>query len=130
MSFLFMLVAFYSVSVKRKSETPHHWKTDGVTLELVTLRNGDDEFEYAASLFHTTCPNDVITQIQRVENAKLWIAFYGAVKSLRTEKCKSPLQIKELWHGTAERNISKLYSSGWDKNYAGKNGMLERPCLM
>ena len=109
---------------------PDNWTTDGSPIKLIPLVQGDGEYAHVSERFRETC-SAVITKIERVENAILWHPFQGEVQSLKKETCSAKLEIMELWHGCNDENVDKIYSTGWDKAYAGQHGEFEhvRACL-
>ena len=92
-------------------------------LRLVQLPSDSSEYKAVLGKFSSTCSRTV-TEIHRIQNPKLFLSYQAFVDVVSNDKkCKSGPNEMDLWHGSDVATIQKIYSNGFNRNYAGKNGM-------
>ena len=105
-----------------------------VTCHVVELDSNSKEFREVEGKFNNTMqhgtimrgmllPHQGIRKIERIQNPALYSQYVARKKAM---KLKNPdLEVeKRLFHGCASDTVDKINHGGFNRSYAGKNGML------
>ena len=78
------------------------------------------------SAFTKTVTNADVVSVERIENPKLREAYDAKLKEMMSVNGASAEETERKWlfHGTAEDNVSKIASFGFDKRFAGKDAVM------
>ena len=63
-------------------------------------------------------------QIERVQNPSLYLQYDIYKRSVKQHMITTEPVERELFHGTDAAGIESILQSGFDRNFAGKNGKL------
>ena len=94
---------------------------------MVTLQQGDDDYEYVSRTVLSTLNSKTkvsIKRIQRVENRSLYRKYSQAKKDLQKARAreieakKAVLQL-ELFHGTKKETVQHIIDCGFNRSFAG-----------
>ena len=91
-------------------------------VHLVTLAAGSLEYNNVESQFNKTMANQIVS-IQRLQNPVLYQQYM--VRKKEMDKHNPPGHQNELWlfHGTSPDTLDKINTQGFNRSFAGKNGM-------
>ena len=101
-------------------------------VHLVTLTPGSPEYNNVVSQFNKTMTKGLnykhIVSIQRIQNPVLYQQY--TVKLREMVKHNPPGYQNEQWlfHGTSPDTLDKINTQGFNRSFAGKNGMIH--CLL
>ncbi|XP_078538549.1 protein mono-ADP-ribosyltransferase PARP14-like [Lissotriton helveticus] len=106
--------------IEGENDIPVHWESVSAnSLNLVPLLPQTNEYKDVEALFKKTCTH-TIQKIERVQNVYLW-KNYTIKKMSIDEKNGSQNNEKRLFHGTAQADLNKIHTHGFNRSYAGKN---------
>ena len=97
-------------------------------VHLVPLTSGSREYNDVESQFNKTMIKgsnyNQIVSIQRIQHPGLYHQYI--VKKKEMDKHNPPGHQNELWlfHGTSPDTLDKINNQGFNRSFAGKNGML------
>ena len=100
-------------------ETPDDWGPQTVKIELKTVTEKSSEWNRIQSHVNKTLPSAQILKLERIQNQWLW-EKYTFSKQRMTEKNKSDVNEKELFHGTRGTPPEKVFKSehGFDFRFS------------
>lgn len=91
---------------------------------LVSLKTNDKEYTEVKTAFTKTMSslNPTIVSIQRLQNPNLY-RQYAAFKMGMVKRNPTCQNEKWLWHGTTQDTLKKININGFNRSFAGVNGM-------
>lgn len=103
---------------------PGHWapmpkQRDGndVTVHTVRLASHSTEFQNVVQAFQRTAGSAVIRRVERIQNPLLYQAYQ--LRKQKMDKDNGGNNERQLFHGTASRNVKKINSQGFNRNFSG-----------
>jgi O-acetyl-ADP-ribose deacetylase (regulator of RNase III) len=103
---------------------PNHWLSNNYE-NIIDLKNTDQEYTDVYKLFKDTGGTGFIKKvlsIHRIQNKRLYIQ-YQTQKEQFEKIATSKSNEMRLFHGTSHDCVQKIWSNGFDRNYAGKLGI-------
>jgi RNA processing factor Prp31 len=101
-----------------KSWEPHH--TDEV--RKVALLSSSTEYQKVIDLFDNNCNSVKVEKIERIQNPGLYKIYVCKRESMGADANE-----RQLFHGTAEQNISSINTNNFNRRFSGING--EKPAF-
>ena len=109
---------------RHADKLPSSWDAQqGQKCRYVTLKPSDQEYKKVEQKFHQTSQKKII-QIERIQNPELYKQYIAKKDSMENapnithganEMC--------LFHGSDPDTIAKICTQGFNRSYAGRNGM-------
>ena len=111
-----------------------------VTCHVVELDSSSQEFREVEGKFNRTMqrgglpmhgvwyPHQGVCKIKRIQNPTLY-SQYVARKKVMEQKYPDLEVEKRLFHGCASDTVDKINHGGFNRSYAGKNGMYIHICF-
>jgi len=69
---------------------------------------------------------DEFWQLERIQNPLLYKQFRAQKKIVKKSLSPGTQLTRRLFHGTSEDVCEKIYTNGFDRSFAGKNGKCNR----
>ena len=124
---IYLLLAAAEDKPKDWDPMPTDAKGKEKHVHLVTLTAGSPEYNNVESQFNTTMVKgssySQIVSIQRIQNPVLYQQYM--VRKREMDKHNPPGHQNERWlfHGTSPDTLDKINTQGFNRSFAGKNGM-------
>ena len=94
------------------------------TLHIVTLDSKDEEYQDVLKGFEATGSSyNSIIRIQRIQNRVLYSQYVARKKFVDDSNSTGHENERMLFHGTAADTCPKINQYGFNRSFAGKNGM-------
>jgi hypothetical protein len=92
-----------------------------LTAHLVVLINGSAENQKVFNLFKSTGGSGRILKIERIQNPHLYKQYM--VRKQKMDKDNRGMNNeRQLFHGTAEKNLKDINTSGFNRSFCGAHG--------
>ena len=133
-SIIYLLLAAAEDKPKDWDPMPTDAKGKEKHVHLVTLTAGSPEYNNVESQFNTTMVKgssySQIVSIQRIQNPVLYQQYM--VRKREMDKHNPPGHQNERWlfHGTSPDTLDKINTQGFNRSFAGKNGMFNNMLLV
>ena len=99
---------------------PSNWdpQPQGQVVHLVSLSRSSPEYQNVLSHFHSNGGSGRrVSNIQRIQNPRLYTAFLAAKKSMNGADHEM-----QLFHGTSASNTESINANNFSRSFAGVNG--------
>lgn len=96
---------------------PRQRNGNEVTVHTVRLAPHSSEFQSVVQQFQKTAGAVTITSIERIQNPLLYQAYQ--LRKQKMDKDNGGNNERQLFHGTASRNVKKINSQGFNRNFSG-----------
>jgi hypothetical protein len=91
------------------------------TVHLVVLMNGSTEYQTVLNMFQKTGGRGQIVKIERIQNPHLYQQYM--VRKRKMDKDNRGMNNeRQLFHGTAEKNLNEINTTGYNRSFSGING--------
>ena len=88
-----------------------------VTVHTVKLTSHSSEFQDVVQTFQRTAGPAVVASVERIQNPLLYRAYQ--LRKQKMDKDNGGNNERQLFHGTASRNVKKINSQGFNRNFSG-----------
>ena len=88
-----------------------------VTVHTVRVASHSSEFQRVVQEFKKTAGAVAITKIERIQNPLLYQAYQ--LRKQKLDRDSGGNNERLLFHGTASRNVKKINSQGFNRNFSG-----------
>src|SRR5690606_6795184 len=93
------------------------WKTTE-KLELITISQNSEEWNFVLSKMKETLPNVKIKKIERVQHKDLWEWYFKNLLQIKDKNGNKDIEYEKwLFHGTRTTDPSHIYKKGFDMRY-------------
>jgi hypothetical protein len=93
-----------------------------LTVHLVGLINGSAEYQKVLNMFQSTGRRGhIVKQIERIQNPHLY-QLYMVRKRKMDKDNRGINNERQLFHGTAEKNVKDINTSGFNRSFCSQNG--------
>ena len=96
---------------------PRQRNGNEVTVHTVRLAPHSSEFQSVVQGFQKTAGAVAIKSIERIQNPLLYQAYQ--LRKQKMDKDNGGNNERQLFHGTASRNVKKINSQGFNRNFSG-----------
>ena len=105
-------------------KVPAFWDPQqGVKSLLIILKQSGKEYKKVEQKFHQTSSRQVI-QIERVQNPELYKQYMAKKESMdKAPNTTYGANEMLLYHGSDQSTIAKICTQGFNRSFAGRNGM-------
>ena len=93
----------------------------------VTLQQNSQEFMDVSAKFTSTSGGQIhtgnIVKIERIQNPHLYKSYLAKKESMEKTAGQAHVNELELFHGTSPNSVVEINESGFNRSFAGVNGM-------
>ena len=86
-------------------------------MHTVRLARHSSEFQSVVQEFQKTAGAVAISRIERIQNPLLYQSYQ--LRKQKMDKDNGGNSERQLFHGTASRNVKKINSQGFNRNFSG-----------
>lgn len=88
------------------------------TVHLFNLTSGSVEYQTVLNLFQSTGGRGNILKIERIQNPHLYKQY--VVRKQKMDKDNTGMNNeRQLFHGTAEKNVTDINTTGFNRSFGG-----------
>ena len=88
-----------------------------ITVHTVELPPQSSEFQSVVQMFTKTVNSVAVKKMERIQNPLLYKAYQ--LRKQKMDKENEGNKERQLFHGTAYNNVTKINSQGFDRNFSG-----------
>ncbi|XP_066097922.1 protein mono-ADP-ribosyltransferase PARP15-like isoform X2 [Saccopteryx bilineata] len=108
---------------EKRENIPENWTDMNQQLScVIQLQPGESEYDNVKNKFFQICFSYTIEKIERIQNTFLWQNYQVKKKQMDIKNGHTDNE-RILFHGTDADSVPNINQHGFNRSYAGKNGI-------